>query len=143
MAERKEVCLKALTPEAMQAIGGPTLVLHVFPYRIGRESRGGSVTRALLAGGDRRREGTGTPNNDLYILEKNREVYISREHLAIEEDNSGFYLVDRMSALGTWVEGKLVGGDRRGGRVPLHSGDVIIIGSAHGGFIFKFLVNGE
>lgn len=142
MPAGKVVSLKALTPEAHQAIGGPTLVLHVFPYRIGRESRGGSVTRGLLAGGERR-QGSGAPNNELYILEKNREVYVSREHLAIEAGESGFQLVDRMSALGTWVEGKLVGGDRRGGKVPLHSGDVIVIGAAPGGFIFKFMVDGE
>lgn len=133
--------LKALTPEAAQAIGGPVVPLTCYPFRVGRESRRAAATRALLGGGERR-EGGAKPNNDLYVLEQTHEVYVSREHFEIQKTDSGFQLVDRASALGTWVEGTLVGGSRAGGKSPIRSGDVIIIASYHSGLIFKFLVDG-
>ena len=132
--------LKALTPEAEYAIHGPQVVLDAFPFRVGRESRRGAA-EALLSGGERRR-GSAPPNNELYLSEQTREVFVSREHFEIQHDGSRFHLVDRKSALGTWVEGELLGGNRRGGSAPLSHGDVIIVASFHSGLIYKFEISG-
>ncbi|MFO0944357.1 MAG: FHA domain-containing protein [Planctomycetota bacterium] len=134
--------LKALTPEAEYAIEGQLLTLDIYPFRVGRESRRREVTRALLGAGERR-QNSANRNNDLYIAEQTREVFVSREHFEIQRDGDSYFLVDRNSALGTWVEGNLVGGSRKGGRVPLHSGDVIIVASHQSGLVFKFLVEEE
>lgn len=131
--------LKALTPEAEYAIEGQLLTLDIYPFRVGRESRRREVTRALLGAGERR-QNSASRNNDLYIAEQTREVFVSREHFEIQRDGDHYLLVDRNSALGTWVEGRLVGGSRKGGQVPLHSGDVIIVASHQSGLVFKFLV---
>ena len=80
------------------------------------------------------------PNNELYLRENGLEVYVSREHFLIDSVAGEYRLVDRNSALGTWVEGRLIGGDRRGGECQLRPGDVIIPGSYKSGFIFKFIV---
>lgn len=129
--------LKALTLEAQGALHGPQLAIDVLPFRVGRESRG--PNEGWKRSQQERRGGKAAPNNELYIWEQTREVFISREHFQIERDDAGFRLVDRQSALGTWVEGHLVGGKRTGGNVRLNHGDVIILGSHLSGFIFKFV----
>jgi pSer/pThr/pTyr-binding forkhead associated (FHA) protein len=130
--------LKALTLEAQSALHGQTFPIDSFPFRVGRESRG--PNEGWLKSERNRRTGQSAPNNDLYIWEQTREVFVSREHFQIDRLAGRFQLEDRNSALGTWVEGHLVGGKRAGGTVELHDGDVIILGSHLSGFVFKFLV---
>lgn len=134
--------LKALTIEAQTALHGHQLQLDRYPFRVGRECRGPNA-HWLKSDGTERRRSSAAPTNELYLWEQGREVYVSRNHLQIERDGDGFVLVDRESALGTWVEGSLVGGNRRGGQTALHHGDVIIIGAHRSGFIFKFIIEGE
>lgn len=130
--------LKALTLEAQGALHGPQLAIEGFPFRVGRESRG--PNEGWKRAQQDRRSGMASPNNDLYVWEQTREVFVSREHFEIVKEPEGYRLIDRNSALGTWVEGHLVGGKRTGGSVPLKDGDVIILGSYLSGFIFKFIV---
>ena len=39
---------------------------------------------------------------------------------------------------GTIVEGQPVGGDTRGGSIPLHDGAVIVVGISRSPYVFKF-----
>lgn len=130
--------LVGLTPEARSALGAAELLITTFPFRIGRESRGAQ----RLAGRtipERRRART-RPNNDLYLTEGDTPLNVSREHLQIDHNGTQYILVDRQSTCGTIVEGTVVGGRHGGGVVPLTDGDVIIVGSSSGRYIFKFRV---
>ena len=133
--------LKALTLEAQSALHAAELALTVVPYRVGRESRGPNAGWLRPQREAERRE-SADPNNDLYLWEKGPEHYVSREHFLIERRGEQWLLIDRDSAVGTWVEGQLVGGNRRGGSVALDHGDVIVVGSHRSGFVFKFLCDG-
>ena len=130
--------LKALTLDAQGALHGSKMAIESFPFRVGRESRG--PNEGWKKSSSERRTGSSAPNNDVYIWEQTREVFVSREHFEIVAEGDGYRLIDRKSALGTWVEGQLCGGKRTGGSIPLHNGDVIIVGSHLSGFIFKFVV---
>lgn len=131
------IYLKAMTLEAQNALHGQKLELTKFPFKIGRESRGPNASWKKGSDEERRKD-RADPTNDLYLWEQSAEKHISREHCEIQKEGGEFYLFDRESALGTWVEGQLVGGGRRWGRVPLVNGDVIIVGPHTCGFIFKF-----
>lgn len=131
--------LKALTTEATSALQSDTRAFAEFPFRVGRDTRNlaGPEPRAII---ERRTSGM-EANNELYLRETGLEVFVSREHFQIDRVDGQYRLVDRHSALGTWVEGRLLGGDRRGGDCQLFSGDIIIPGSYKSGFIFKFVVD--
>ena len=131
------IFLKALTPEAHDALGGPERQLTRFPFRVGRESRLSERRCDLVA---ERRRPDSVPNNDLYLNEPGNVVTVSREHCQIEQQGSSFVLVDRGSHCGTLVEGERVGGQRKGGAQPLHDNDVIIVGPSESQFTFKFVV---
>ena len=131
--------LKALTSEAKLALQADARSFGELPFRVGRDTRSlvGPESREIT---ERRASGM-APNNELYLRETGLEVYVSREHFLIDTVDGEYRLVDRNSALGTWVEGRLIGGDRRGGETRLLSGDIIIPGSYKSGFIFKFVVD--
>jgi hypothetical protein len=135
-ASTGQAMLAALTPEANDALGGAQLPFTQFPFRVGLESRGATraVARIVM---DRRRPGS-RPNNDLYLPEAEPASNVSREHFQIEHNGAQYVLVDRQSACGTLVEGRLVGGKRAGGAVLLRDGDVIIVGTSASRFVFKF-----
>lgn len=125
-----------MTMECAVAAGGPVVALYVLPFRVGRECR---KATSLTIENDERRTGTTPHINDLYLWEQTQDVFVSREHFQIELANGEYSLFDRGSTLGTWVEGRLVGGRQKGGRMPLKDNDVIIVGSYRSGLIFKFL----
>lgn len=130
--------LKALTAEARSALRVESYTFDDFPFRVGRDTR--NLSGTVPRGNPERREHRIQPNNELYLIETGPEVFVSREHFLIDLVQGEYRLVDRLSALGTWVEGRLIGGDRRGGESRLLPGDVVIPGSFKSGFIFKFLV---
>lgn len=127
--------LAALTPEAKDALGGAELPITQFPFRVGRESRARRAVARIVM--DRRRPGS-RPNNELYLAEPEPATNVSREHFQIEHNGAQYVLVDRQSACGTLVEGRVVGGKQAGGAVPLRDGDVIIVGTSTSRFAFKF-----
>lgn len=135
---RRRVVLAALTPEARDALGAAEIEITRFPFRVGRESRGAqrAVARIVL---ERRRPGN-RPNNELYLVEHEEPMNVSREHFQIEDNGTGYVLVDRQSTCGTLVEGKVVGGRQAGGAAPLADGDVIIVGTSSSRYVFKFRV---
>jgi FHA domain len=130
------VWLVALTEEARVALRGEQHVIERFPFKVGRESR---LARRKAWPTAEQRAGTAPQLNDLYLVEPGEVVNVSREHFAIEHDGGDRYvLVDRGSACGTLVEGRLVGGDRSGDRTELHDHDVIFVGTSVSPFVFKF-----
>ncbi len=130
--------LKALTPEAKAALGGPALRITTFPFRVGRESRAPGRRRDLDAS---RRRRDSIPNNDLYLAESGTILNVSREHFMVDYRDGLFVLVDRGSTCGTLVEGELVGEQKMGGWRRLHNGDVIIVGSSESRYVFKFVLS--
>ena len=88
---------------------------------------------------ERRSRGS-RPTNDLYLVEHDEPMNVSRSHFQIDWADAGYVLVDLESTCGTIVEGTLVGGDTRGGTITLHDGDVIIVGTSNSPYAFKFRV---
>jgi pSer/pThr/pTyr-binding forkhead associated (FHA) protein len=134
---KDNVFLKALTPESEKALGVKLYRISKFPFRVGRECR----RQQAMNYQDSRRRMDSIPNNDLYLIEMEDLLNVSREHFQIEWNGDSFILVDRGSACGTLVEGVNIGGERKGGQRPLHNGDVIIVGTSNSQFIFKFVLN--
>jgi pSer/pThr/pTyr-binding forkhead associated (FHA) protein len=130
--------LVALTPEASAALGAREREITRFPYRVGRESR--ETERAPHGSGTERRDPRSRPANDLYLRDRVEPLNVSREHFTIDRDDTGYILVDQGSTCGTIVEGQNVGGHASGGRMPLHNGDVIIVGTSLSPYVFKFRV---
>jgi pSer/pThr/pTyr-binding forkhead associated (FHA) protein len=128
----------ALTPESRDALGAPERELTKFPYRVGRESRG--IQRTSQGVVSERRDPGSRPSNDLYLLEHDEPLNVSRQHFEIDRSDTGYVLVDRASTCGTIVEGQIVGGATRGGTLSLHDGDVIIVGTSRSPYVFKFRV---
>ncbi len=128
--------LFGLTPESRAALGGVEQAMDHLPFRVGRESRQVQKAAGRVVT-ERRRSGT-PPTNDLYLVDPTEPLNVSREHFLIVHNGAHYVLVDRQSACGTIVEGVVVGGGKTGGAVPLHDGDVIIVGSAASPYVFKF-----
>jgi pSer/pThr/pTyr-binding forkhead associated (FHA) protein len=136
--DRQRALLVPLTPESRAALGAPQVEIERFPYRVGRESRGTQRTADGFVS-ERRNPGS-RPSNDLYLVERDEPMNVSRAHFLIEREGAGYVLVDRESTCGTIVEGELVGGGTRGGTVALHDGDVIIVGTSNSPYAFKFRI---
>ena len=129
--------LKALTVEACHALGGDSVPIRSDPFRIGRETRQKSVITMTMSDAERR-TGTVPANNDVYLHEAGGTI--SREHFDIHRGPEGFYLTDRRSSAGTYVEGTLIGGNHEGGTAPLADGDVIVVGPGTSGLVYKFVL---
>lgn len=130
--------LVALTPEAHAALGAREREITRFPYRVGRESREAQRTPHGFV--TERRDPGSRPTNDLFLRNREEPLNVSREHFAIDRGDTEYILVDQASTCGTIVEGQSVGGHARGGSIPLHDGDVIIVGTSLSPFVFKFRV---
>ena len=137
-APHGRVLVVALTPESRAALGAPEAQIERFPYQVGRESRGMQRTPEGFVS-ERRSPGS-RPTNDLYLVEHDEPMNVSRAHFLIERAGAGYVLVDRESTCGTIVEGEIVGGGTRGGTIALHDGDVIIVGTSNSPYAFKFRI---
>jgi pSer/pThr/pTyr-binding forkhead associated (FHA) protein len=134
--------LRALTPEARKAMGQEEVRIDTFPFRVGRESRMGVVHGSVKI--LERRKYSGTPNNDLYLVDQGKVLNISRQHFQIEKTGPEQYeLVDRGSACGTIVGNEAIGGRDQGGRCALQDGNVIVVGTDSSPYAFKFFLDGE
>ena len=85
---RSTPVLLPLTPEARNACQGEEIKLHKLPFRIGRENR---VTSEKQVKRKERRKLTGTPNNDLYLIDNGKFLNVSREHFQIDKKEDGTY----------------------------------------------------
>ncbi len=131
------VKLIALTKDARDGLGMAEMTIDRFPFRVGRECRT-AVSKAVMA--VERRLGMAPPLNDLYLVGPVPQLdhAVSREHFLIDFTEGKFVLTDRGSMCGTTVNGKIIGGDRRGGHTELHDQDEISLEAE--GFVFKFRV---
>ncbi len=129
--------LVPLNHKTRRSVSGHSVPLHTMPFRLGRECRirmadGRAVTTE-------RRRGAGRPNNDLYMLNPGKRLFVSREHFQIIRTPDGRYLLqDRGSRCGTCVEDRLIGGGDRSGECELKDGDTIRVGGMNSPFVFKF-----
>jgi hypothetical protein len=137
--------LDVMTPDARRLLGVSTIEVEPLPFKVGR----GELRRAAaLIGGIKKKmeevfraadfDDGEAPAAMLELPEKEQSRYVSREHFEIVKSNGGYELVDLGSSLGTIVDGELIGGQRAGGRAKLEDGSLIIVGSHHSGFIFRF-----
>ena len=135
--------LKPLTADAERAIPdgmimGGVVPIRRFPFRVGRESRV-VLVNGQLRRLERPRSLEHEPNNDLYLLDTLQPLRISREHFQIERTPEGYKLQDRGSACGVRVAGVEVGGNDRGGEIPLQDGDEIAISIYDTPYLFTFI----
>jgi CRP-like cAMP-binding protein len=89
--EEPIVSLEGITPRAAAALPGTPFQITQFPFRIGRESPDPLIY------------------NDL-MLPDSVPLQISRHHLAFIKDQGRVGIVDRGSTLGSWVDGRQIGG---------------------------------
>ncbi len=134
---RPVASLVATTEEATQALGGRSDVrVETFPFRVGRERR---VETSARSGSEDLRIGVEPQLNDVYLPDPLRKhLHISGKHFAVEHVADKFFLRDRGSACGTIVAGRQIGGDRKGGRTELRSGDEIVVGTERSPYVFRF-----
>ncbi len=130
--------LIALTQYARDGLGMAEMTIDRFPFRVGRECRT-AVSKVMAV---ERRRGMAPPLNDLYLVEPVPQLdpVVSREHFLIDFTEGKFVLTDRGSMCGTTVNGKIIGGDRRGGHTELHDQDEISLEAEGSPFVFKFRV---
>ncbi len=131
--------LRALTEEARKAMQRDERMIEHVPYRVGREQR------VVLVGGEyrsmERRRTNVPPTNELYLLDAGEKLNVSREHFQIEQEQDGSYvLTDRGSTCGTIVDDLPVGGQERGGRLPLKNGSTIRVGTSSSPYLFEFVI---
>ena len=125
--------LKATTPVAEAAVPHGMIVngmvgIHVFPFRVGRESRGQMVD-GVFHRIERPRRGGGAPTNELYLLDGVEMMQISRAHFQIERTAAGYQVVDLGSVCGISVGGVRIGGNETGGTTALRDEDEIHVGA--------------
>lgn len=135
--------LKAITPEAKRAIvtkclGNEFVGIWTFPFRVGRESRFRKENNMFIVY-EREKKPNEKPTNELYLIDAEHYLQISREHFQIEKEGEHYYLKDRSSTCGTMVNDQTIGKKRESDRIELKNGDIITIGSKHSSYKFEFI----
>lgn len=103
------------------------MVIHTFPFRLGRASEA--------------RERQALDLNDLWLLDE-VPFFVSRSHMAFDLTETGQYLVrDRGSHLGTIVNDQMIGGGSARKTAELTVGDnVVILGPPASRFQFRVVL---
>ncbi len=128
--------LEALTEPAEKAIGGPQLALDKFPYRFGRECRGGKKNHWV----QNRRAFLMKPNNDIYMWDVGYKIQISREHFLINlMDEDTYEVLDRGSRCGICVNEIRLGPDGRSDSCLINNGDTLVVGVAESPYQYTFI----
>lgn len=111
-----------------------------FPFKVGRESRVGENERGLFLK-LRLKKSEATPNNDLYLIDENKQLQVSKEHFEIQKTNNFYLLKDRGSTLGTTINDVTYGGQECDETEQvLNDGDIIKIGNKESLLKFQFLI---
>ncbi|MES2604952.1 MAG: FHA domain-containing protein [Pseudomonadota bacterium] len=135
--------LKALTRESLQAIPAGMqidgmVVIHAFPFRVGRESRV-TVINGRIHRIERPNVGDVKPTNEMYLLDAGDLLQVSREHFQIEQTADGYVVTDRGSKCGVTVAGKRIGAGTGVKSAPVVDGDLIAIGTSETNYLFSFI----
>jgi len=152
MKKTKEKILKSIIPEAVlypiTDDAKNTLIksqhkkdiieINTDSLRIGRESRLGESERGIFI--KLRLMSSGEPNNDIYLLDNNKFLQISKEHFLIEKNENGYILKDRGSTNGMVINNIHYGGDNQEFTKNLSDEDIIKIGTMDSEYIFQFLI---
>jgi CRP-like cAMP-binding protein len=113
------VFLEGLTPKAVAALSGGSFLIKKFPFRIGRR------TADPLA------------HNDLSISD-HEPLQISRHHVAFIRHGHRVGITDRGSRLGSFLDGKQIGGDGQSGTIFLNNPEsTLVLGDQDSPYIFK------
>lgn len=121
-----KVFISGLTPEAKAALGSADIEINKFPFKVGRKTE--NCMKDLFS------------HNDLY-LNDNKPFNVSRNHFSIQAKMSKFVIIDRGSALGTWVNDIRIGGPSGANETELIIGDNIIsVGSSESPYKFKVTI---
>ncbi len=102
------VRLVAKTDLLRQKLLKADLTVQKFPFRIGRWSENFQVDVFV--------------SNDLLIRDETPYL-VSRNHCAIEREGNHYYVLDRGSAFGTWVNNTCIGGVENQMVATLHRGE--------------------
>ncbi|PLY05765.1 MAG: hypothetical protein C0625_11855 [Arcobacter sp.] len=145
----KKDILKSFVPRAVilplnenskQALANEKIIpIRNLPFKIGRESRMGESERGIFVK-LRIMTNDSKPNNDLYLIDNNSSLEISKEHCEISFENNNYILKDRGSTNGTTINGVSFAGKNKIEEKILKDGDTIQIGSVKSEFKFQFLV---
>ncbi|MDA1044525.1 MAG: FHA domain-containing protein [Verrucomicrobia bacterium] len=137
-----DVCpeIRPVTEGALKSIHGTTSVkMRHFPFRLGRESRYRIVDGEVVS--MERRLTQSNPNNELYVLDLNVVMNVSREHCQIVRLEDGRYkVVDRGSSCGTIVNGIEIGVRAETREASIESGARIVLGTKDSPFVFDFVI---
>lgn len=135
------VFLIPLNDETRAAVGMERVPVDRLPFRVGRESRFRMVAGQLVS--MERRNPTGEANNDLYVLDQEKFLNISREHCQLERLANGDYaVVDRGSTCGTLVDEHAIGTASGQMRVTVRHGSLIRLGTTTSPFQFRVEISG-
>ncbi len=130
------VTLVPLNEETRSATGQDRIRVTSLPFRVGRESRFRMVDGRMVS--MERRNQDSRPNNELYVLDQEQFLNISREHFQIERTaEGGLEVVDRNSTCGTIVDDVPIGTAAGRMRAPLKSGSIIRVGTPGSPFHFR------
>lgn len=135
--------LLPLTPKATNSIKKKCdkqnlIPIFSFPFSMGREARMQYIDGEIIIN-ERHKLGH-EPNNDIYLIDDEQFLQISREHCKIIEKNEDYFLIDRGSACGCNVNGYQIGGNDCSGELPLCDGDILTLGTDESLYQFKFLL---
>lgn len=123
----KVLRLKAKTELLRLRIPQQEVILLKFPFRIGRWAEDSQADVFV--------------SNDLLIRDE-KPFVISRNHCAIEKEGTRFYVLDRGSAFGTRVNGKVIGGEESQVVCQLEKGlNEIQLGRKESPYIFELTVS--
>lgn len=130
--------LKPISDGARESIeGAETIRLIRFPFRFGRESRYATVNGERVS--MERRYTESQPNNEVYLIDENEVLNVSRQHFQIDRLADGSYkLTDRGSTCGTIVDGHHLGDKEQQSEAPIQSGSRVIVGTTESPFVFEF-----
>ena len=134
----------ALTMESLHALPGTMqrhglVVIHAFPFKLGRESRVAMIRDSLHR---IERPGSGVVKglNDVYLMDPGELLQISREHCRIEQNGDGSYqIVDRGSKCGCTVNERRIGQHAGVMSATLADGDVLTLGTRESPYRFMFI----
>ncbi len=109
------------------------------PFKIGRESRLGKNERGFFIK-FRVLTGESDSKNDIYLIDNEELLQISKEHFEISfNDDNQYVLRDRGSSNGTTLNGNTIGGERQISEDILKDGDIVQVGSESSEYKFQFL----
>jgi hypothetical protein len=136
--------LRACNFESKNAIPYLTVQCDVisifkFPFCVGRESRTRMIDEQYVVIG-RETSFDVLPTNDIYLIDRGEFLQVSREHFQIEKHSEEYYLVDRGSHCGVYVNDKRLHGEGKLITEKLCDGDIIKIGTMESLYIFEFIV---